>query len=261
MTPEERCEIIPQEESVQEDIFYDLEEGETGNQIEILWRDEHYAVINKPAGVIIHRSIFSSERDTLVHRLYRQFDQPPLPVHRLDRPVSGVLAASFGSQPAARLSQAFREGKVDKVYLAVVRGYAPEEGRIDIPLRNYETGVMKEALTEYRRLATAEMPVPSRRFPTSRFSLVEVRLHTGRFHQIRRHLARLGYPIVGDTSHGDTFCNHHFTEHFGVRGLLLHARRLELAHPITGEPLRIVAGLPPRFRKAFDALNWSGTEV
>ena len=73
----------------------------------------------------------------------------------------------------------------------------PREGRIDIPLRNYETGVMKEALTEYRRLATAEMPVPSRRFPTSRFSLVEVRLPTGRFHQIRRHLARLGYPIVG----------------------------------------------------------------
>lgn len=259
--PEERSETISQDHSEKhlEDIFYDLEEGETGKDIEILWRDEHYAVINKPAGVLIHRSIFSSERDTLVHRLYRQFGRPPLPVHRLDRPVSGVLAASFGSEPAASLSAVFREGKVKKVYLAVVRGYVPEEGRIDIPLRNYETGVMKDALTEFRRLAKAEMPIPSRRFPTSRFSLVEVRLHTGRFHQIRRHLARLGYPIVGDSSHGDTFCNHHFVKHFGSRGLLLHARLLELDHPLTGEALSIKAGLPPRFRKAFDALNWGET--
>ena len=239
-----------------DEIFYDLEDDGRGDQIEILWQDDHYAVINKPAGVIIHRSIFSSERDTLVSRLYSQFETPPLPVHRLDRPVSGVLAASFSSEAAAMLSESFREGKVDKVYLAIVRGYAPEEGRINIPLRNYETDEMKEALTEFRRLATAELPVPSKRFPTSRYSLVEVKLHTGRFHQIRRHLARLGYPIVGDTSHGDTFCNHHFTENFGVKGLLLHARRLEFVHPIKGEQLRVEADLPPRFRKGFEVLEW-----
>ncbi len=240
-----------------DEIFYDLEDGHKGSEIEILWQDENYAVLNKPAGVIIHRSLFSTEKDTLVHRLYQQFENPPLPVHRLDRPVSGVLAASFDSEPAAKLSASFREGRVNKIYLAVVRGYIPEEGSIDIPLKNYETGVMKEASTGFRRLAKAELSIPSRRFPTSRYSLVEVRPHTGRFHQIRRHLARLGYPIVGDTSHGDTFCNHHFTREFGVRGLLLHARKIEFDHPINGEFLGIEAGLPPRFRKAFEALGFN----
>ncbi|MDC7235570.1 MAG: pseudouridine synthase [Spirochaetales bacterium] len=224
--------------------------------IDILWQDEHYAFINKPAGVLIHRSIFSSDRDTLVKRLYSQFEKPPLPVHRLDRPVSGVLAAAFSKEAAAALSACFRESTIRKTYWAVVRGYIPEEGRIEKELKNYETLEMKEAVTTFKRLDTAEIPIPSRKFETSRYSLVAVQPLTGRFHQIRRHLAGLGYPIVGDTSHGDTFCNHHFTEHFHVDGLMLHAGALELTHPLTGEELCITAEPPKRFESVFEIFNW-----
>ncbi|MDA3956559.1 pseudouridine synthase [Oceanispirochaeta sp.] len=224
--------------------------------ISILWMDEHYAFLNKPEGVLIHRSLFSPDRDTLVKRLYHQFEKPPLPVHRLDRPVSGVLAASFTSEAAALLSAQFREGLIQKTYWAVVRGHIPDEGCIETPLKNYETGAVKEAVTPYRRLLTAEKSVPSRKYPSSRYSLVEVKPKTGRFHQIRRHLAGLGYPIVGDTSHGDTFCNHHFVEHFGVEGLMLHACRLELTHPVTGESLSVLSPLAQRFLDVFYQFSW-----
>lgn len=225
-------------------------------EIKILWQDEYYAFLYKPAGVLIHRSIFSAERDTLVKRLYSQFESPPLPVHRLDRPVSGVLAAAFTSDAAAALSECFRTGTIQKIYWAVVRGFIPDKGVIDTALKNYDTGVVKEAESEYRRIATAELPVPSRKFDTSRYSLVEVRPRTGRFHQIRRHLAGIGYPIVGDTSHGDTYCNHHFSEHFEVEGLLLHAGRIELEHPISGEQLSISADPPESFCRVFELFNW-----
>jgi len=222
----------------------------------ILWKDDHYAFINKPADLLIHRSLFSSDRDTLVKRLYSQFENPPLPVHRLDRPVSGVLAASFSSEAAALLSTSFREGKVQKTYRAIVRGFIPAEGVIQNDLKDYETGKVKVAETLYKRIRKAEINIPSKKFPTSRYSLVELQPKTGRFHQIRRHLAGLGYPIVGDTSHGDTFCNHHFTDYFGVSGLMLHALSLNVLHPLTGEDLNILAPLPLRFNNVMKRFGW-----
>jgi len=233
-----------------------MEEIFDEEQIKVLWQDEFYAFLDKPADLLIHRSIFSSDRDTLVKRLYSQFGQPPLPVHRLDRPVSGVLATSFTKDAASQLSALFRTGQIRKTYWAVVRGFIPEQGTLNSELKDYETGIFKEAVTDYRRLQTAETDIPSKKFPTSRYSLVEVRPGTGRFHQIRRHLAGLGYPIAGDTSHGDTFFNHHFTENLCAQGLMLHAVSLEFKHPFTGEELKITAPLPARFQEVFRRLQW-----
>ncbi len=225
-------------------------------ELRILWQDEYYALIYKPAGLLVHPSVFSSSRDTLIRRLYRSFDPPPLPVHRLDRPVSGILAGAFCSKDAAALSALFREGQVVKRYWAILRGHCPVKACVEVPLKNHDTGKMQEARSLVRRLALCEIPIPSRRYDTSRYSLAEISLDTGRFHQIRRHLAGLGYPVIGDTSHGDTYSNHHFEAHFGVKGLLLHSRSLSFIHPRSGGKISVAAPLPPRFMKAFEALGW-----
>jgi tRNA pseudouridine65 synthase len=201
-------------------------------QIELLWQDKYIGLINKPANLIIHRTEISSDRDTLVRRLQEQFENPPVPVHRLDRPVSGLLMGAFDTETASALSRSFREGEMDKRYIAIVRGIPEESGEITIALKNSRTLEMQESRTTYRKLASIELPMPSRKYQTTRYSLIEASPRTGRFHQIRRHLARIGYPIVGDTSHGDTFCNHQFESEFGIEGLMLHSYAIRFFHPV-----------------------------
>ncbi len=201
-------------------------------QIELLWQDNYIGLINKPANLIIHRTAISSDRDTLVSRLQEQFENPPVPVHRLDRPVSGLLMGAFDTETASALSRSFREGEVDKRYIAIVRGIPEESGEITIALKNSRTLEMQESRTTYRKLASIELPLPSRKYPKTRYSLIEASPKTGRFHQIRRHLARIGYPIIGDTSHGDTFCNHQFEREFGIEGLMLHSYSINFMHPV-----------------------------
>lgn len=225
-------------------------------KIEILWQDQYIGIINKPAELIIHASAISNDRDTLISRLRDQFENPPIPVHRLDRPVSGVIVGAFNSETAAELSKAFREGEVHKNYVAIVRGHLMGEGVIDIPLKNERTGEMQESRTRYSFLAQIELPLPSRKYPTSRYSLVMASPETGRYHQIRRHLARKGYPIVGDTSHGDTYCNHHFEENFAVKGLMLHSYSVCLKHPHKDETIQIVSPLRMEMQNVCRQFQW-----
>lgn len=226
-------------------------------KIEILWQDEYIGIINKPAELIIHASAISSDSDTLISRLRDQFENPPIPVHRLDRPVSGVIVGAFDSDCAAQLSRSFREGEVHKNYIAIVRGHLKGEGHIDIPLKNEKNGEMQKSRTSFRHLAQIELPLPSRKYSTSRYSLVMASPETGRYHQIRRHLARMGYPIVGDTSHGDTYCNHHFEENFGVKGLMLHSYSVSLKHPYREEMIRVESPLRMDMRNICGQFHWS----
>jgi len=228
-------------------------------KIEILWQDEYLAIINKPAELIIHASAISRDRDTLIRRLRNQFENPPIPVHRLDRPVSGVIVAAFDSDSAACLSKAFREGEVHKNYIAIVRGHLKGEGLIDLPLKNERSGEMQESRTTYRHLADIELPLSSRKYPTSRYSLVMASPETGRYHQIRRHLARMGYPIVGDTSHGDSYCNHQFEENFGVRGLMLHSHSVCLKHPHREETVQLESPLRMEMQNICRQFHWSSS--
>jgi tRNA pseudouridine65 synthase len=127
------------------------------------------------------------------------------------------------------------------------------EGTVDYPLveehdratdRLARSGKeAQEAITSFRRLAVAELPLPSGNHATSRYSLVEARPHTGRKHQIRRHCKHLYHPVIGDTTHGDGFHNRRFRENFDCSRLLLHALTLTVPHPVTGESLTITA--PP----------------
>jgi tRNA pseudouridine65 synthase len=236
----------------------------------ILYRDEHLVAIAKPAGLLVHRTALDPHDSTnAVQELRRQLGAYVYPAHRLDRATSGVLL--FALDPAIRvaLGAAFETRAVAKRYLAVVRGWPPAAGTIDHPLRRLvdvadprtqvAADVPQPALTNYARLATAELPVRVDRYPTTRYSLLAVEPLTGRRHQLRRHLKHLGHPIVGDTTYGQGRHNRLFRERFNCHRLLLAARSLTLAHPVTGARLHIEAPLAADFARVLAALGWSAS--
>ena len=223
----------------------------------ILYHDEDYLAVYKPAGLLVHRTQLARKGegdDTAVLQLARdQIGQYVYPIHRLDRPTAGVLLFGLHEEAARELRQQFDAQAVRKTYTAVVRGYTQEKGEIDHPLRKpshyypssaaYQSATPLPARTSYTRLATAELPIPNSRYPTSRYSLIQLRPHTGRTHQLRRHCHHIAHPIIGDTRYGDGVHNQIFREHLGCQRLLLVATHLEFTHGRTGHPLCITAPL------------------
>ena len=228
----------------------------------ILYRDEWLVAVDKPPGIHVHPTAFSPNEDSCVRMLRDQLGQWVFTIHRLDRATSGVLLFALNSDVATAISAQFAGREVKKRYLAIVRGYLPEgEQRIDRPLREEPHLPPDEAITVYRRLATGEIPVPTGKFPTSRFSLAEVLPQTGRKNQIRRHLAGISHPIIGDVQFGDGRQNRIFRENLDSRQLLLLAMNLEITHPFSAKILQISAPLPQEFRKIFAAFGWPETVV
>lgn len=221
----------------------------------VIHRDERVCVVDKPAGLVVHKSARAGDRDTCMRALRGQLGRHVYPVHRLDRGCSGALAFALDPEAATALMAAFAAREVGKSYLAVVRGFPPESGRVERALAD-ERNMMQDAATSWQRLATAEVLEPVGRYPTARYALVRAWPETGRQHQLRRHLAGLGHPILGDANHGDLRHNRFVRAHFGFARLALHAERLELPHPDGG---RIVALAPPpaELRQLFEALGWS----
>lgn len=224
----------------------------------ILHRDAWLVAIDKPSGVAVHRSEQVHDHAPALQRLRDQLGRWVYPVHRLDRATSGVLLFALDPPTAAAVGQALAAREVDKRYLAVTRGYTPIQAQIDRPLRETAEGPYQPAHTSLRRLATVELSIAVGRYPTARYSLVELRPRSGRSHQLRKHMAHLRHPIVGDVRHGDGRHNRLFREHFGARRLLLHAHRLALPHPTTGEPLHITAPLDAQLTALMDTLGWAG---
>jgi len=223
----------------------------------ILYRDEHYVAVDKPAGLQVHRSWISEENEEfLLQRLRDQIGQRVYPVHRLDRPTSGVILFALSSMAARAMCGVFESREERKEYLAVVRGYTEEGGRIDYPLQEEPHKPAQQAVTDYRRLATVELPIPVGRYNTARYSLVAVQPLTGRLRQIRKHFHHIFHPLIGDTSHGEGRHNRLFRERFDCHRLLLHAHRLELRHPYSGERLTIRAPLPVEFERLGEAFGW-----
>ena len=207
--------------------------------------------IHKPAGLLVHRSpIDRHETRYALQILRRQLDQKIYPVHRLDKPTSGVMLFALSREAAGQLGKQFSENTVQKAYLAVVRGYAPESGWIDHALRadpdpyagRPEFGEAKPARTYYQRLASHEIDVEIERYPQSRYSLVLAEPLTGRPHQIRRHMKHISHPIIGDAKHGRGRHNRYFAQSLNCPRLLLHATQLRFTHPKTAE--RIVLNCP-----------------
>ncbi|MFQ1050728.1 tRNA pseudouridine(65) synthase TruC [Avibacterium paragallinarum] len=239
--------------------------------LNILYQDEYLVAVNKPAGMLVHRSWLDRHETQFVMQTLRdQIGQHVFPIHRLDRPTSGVLLFALNGEIAKLLCEQFEQKQVGKSYLAVVRGYLKEQGRIDYPLKvqldkiadkfAQQDKAPQEAITDYEGLKTVEMPYGVGRYQTSRYSLVRLIPHTGRKHQLRRHLKHIFHPILGDTQYGDLHQNRALTEHTGVQRLMLHAKTLAFIHPITKSRLKITAPLDEQWQCLFDAFSWNGVE-
>jgi tRNA pseudouridine65 synthase len=233
----------------------------------VLYQDEQLVAVNKPSGLLVHRSAIDRHETVIAMQLLRdQLGQWVYPLHRLDKSTSGALVFALDRETARAMTRSFTDAAVSKKYLAVVRGFIGEGDRIDHPLKDRRdkmtageengNGTGKSSVTEYRRLATVELPQAVGRYATARYSLVAAAPLTGRTHQIRRHLKHIFHPVVGDTTYGDGKQNEFFRRKFNSHRLLLHAHTIEFIHPWTGRLLSIQAPLDHTFGALLEALQW-----
>lgn len=224
--------------------------------LDILYQDDYLIAINKPHGLLVHRSSIAADAEEFALQLLRdQTGKKVNPAHRIDRKTGGVLLFAFDKPTEIAMQQAFMENRVSKKYLAIVRGYTPDELEIDYPLRK-ENGTLQDALTRFITLKRAELDVPLGKHPTSRYSLVEATPQTGRMHQLRKHFAHIFHPIIGDRTHGCNKQNKLFKDKWEMETMLLHAAQLSFQHPVTGAEVVIDAPLQPGFAAAMAIMGW-----
>ena len=220
--------------------------------LEILFQDEYLVAINKPHGLLVHRSKIANDANEFAVQILRdQIKQVVHPVHRLDRKTSGILLFGLSSEINSMMQQQFMNREVTKKYLAFVRGHIEEVGTIDYPLKK-EDGTEQEAVTHFKLLKRGELPFPSGKFNSSRYSFIELNPETGRMHQIRRHLAHVFHPIIGDRPHGCNKQNKLFLERLNMNTMLLHASELSFTHPITKDKIELKAPIHSEFQRVLD---------
>jgi tRNA pseudouridine65 synthase len=224
--------------------------------LDILYRDEYLIAINKPHGLLVHRSSIAADVEEFALQMLRdQIGVKVNPVHRIDRKTGGVLLFAFDKTVEIAMQQQFMENKAGKKYLAIVRGHTPDSEEIDYPLRK-ENGTEQNALTAYTTLKRAELEVPFGKHATSRYSLVEVIPQTGRMHQIRKHMSHIFHPIIGDRTHGCNKQNKLFKDQWEMTTMLLHASQLNFTHPISHQLVNIDAPLQDEFKRVMQLMNW-----
>ncbi|MCO6555942.1 MAG: tRNA pseudouridine(65) synthase TruC [Gilliamella sp.] len=221
---------------------------------EILYQDDDLIAINKPSGWLVHRSWLDKNETVVVMQTLRdQIGQHVFPIHRLDRPTSGVLLFALSSDVARIMSEEFAKKQIEKTYHAIVRGYVEGEAVIDYPLVEELDKIAdkftnknkpaQDAVTFYKSISKIEVPIKVGKFETARYSFVELKPQTGRKHQLRRHMKHIFHPILGDSKHGDLHQNRAFATYFNIKRLMLHASKLEIKHPIQHKPMIIEAKL------------------
>jgi tRNA pseudouridine65 synthase len=224
--------------------------------LDILYLDDYLAIVNKPAGWLVHRTpLDKGETRFVLQTLRDQIGQHVWPVHRLDKGTSGVLLFALDAETARSLGQAFESGQgLQKTYRAVVRGWPLPEGLIDHPLKRMPDDMRTERLevqpaqTRFATLRRFELPIPQSQaqqgFANTRSAEVALEPLTGRRHQLRRHMKHIAHPILGDATHGKGPLNREVAGLMGLQRLWLHAESLELPHPVSGQPLRLAAPMP-----------------
>lgn len=217
-------------------------------KFDILYQDKYCCVVNKPAGLLVHRTSMCKDKEFLLQHVRDQLDCTLFPVHRLDRPTSGLVLFSTDKEHTSKFSELFSGRDITKTYIALVRGYTEDSGEIDYALKNKKkNNIEQDAFTEYTTLKTVEVPIAVGPYECSRYSLVKVIPRTGRMHQIRKHFAHIRHPLIGDKLYGDTKHNRMFKEKFYLHRLMLMAVQLEFTHPITNEKMNIQTALDRDF--------------
>ena len=229
--------------------------------MEILYQDEHLVAVNKPSGLLVHKSWVAKDAKEFALQTVRNLTgKHVFPIHRLDRPTSGVLLFAFSGEMGRAVQENWEQA--EKTYWAVVRGWLQEPKFVDHPLKGMadygqDSDTLQEAQTAFRPLDTVEIHAQIDRYPTSRFSWVEAKPKQGRTHQIRRHLKHLSHPIIGDARYGKGTYNRYIAEHYECPRLLLHAQTLSVPHPVTEKTLTISAPLEGPMADLFQTFNWN----
>jgi tRNA pseudouridine65 synthase len=230
----------------------------------ILYEDQYFFAIDKPSGFFVHPPETSRypvpPEKICTNELSRRFKAKVYPAHRLDAPTSGVVLFAKSQGYVKELNRLFQVREMQKTYHAVARGIIEEQGSIALPLEiaGFENKI--DAHTQYRRLATTEFQVAvGKKYPTARYSLVEVEPVTGRWHQIRRHFDRIAHPLLGDIEHGDSHHNRFFRDDLKISGLCLRAVKIEFTHPWSQTTITIAAPEDDKWQRIYQLFqngNW-----
>lgn len=214
--------------------------------ITVLWSDAHLAVVDKPGGLLVHRSEEAPDRDVLLQRVARHFGTSVHAVQRLDRAASGAIVFAMGPEAARGAQEALAASDARKEYTLLVRGQPAEHWVVDRPLTD-ERGIQREAKSEFWRVEQLD-----------RCAVLRARTYSGRRHQLRRHLAHCAHQVLGDTTHGKGRINRLFREIYALPRLFLHAAAVEFVHPFTDERLRVEAPLPADLGRTLELLRAAG---
>ena len=223
--------------------------------IEVLYEDEDIIVVNKPKGIVVHPANGNPD-GTLVNAIMNLCGNSlsgiggeirPGIIHRLDKDTSGVLIVAKNDIAHINISNQIKNRQTKKIYIALVRGVIKEnEATIDMPIGRSKKDRKKMAATKDGKEAITHFKVLKR---YENFTLLEIKIDTGRTHQIRVHLAEIGYPIVGDYVYSNG------KNPFNVEGQMLHARQIEFVHPTTGKEMKIEAPIPEYFQNIIDTCD------
>lgn len=222
----------------------------------ILYSDSHLTIINKPCGMLVHRTSIAGDDEPVALQLLReQTGRMVYPVNRIDRPTSGIVVFAHTPEMTKLLQEEMAKTSCHKQYTALVRGWMHEAVTTNREVQN-DRGTLRDASTEFVPVERFELDIPTDRYPAARFTIVDAFPATGRWHQIRQHLAQMRHYIINDRVHGDGKQNKIFTLKLNINEMFLHARKLAFVHPVTQEYLVVEAEFPEHWEKVHALYNY-----